>query len=203
MGSPKQQHKDRQGAEPAPQLCGGQGPQDTAWSTKGKGHQEQGHKGGGVYGKRGRMENEKRSWGWGWDPGQREGPKRRIEIKKGEQQRTREEEEEEKGKEREQARMEGRPRDGQTREGPAGTNGGGSSNPKLPPWPLHGPRPAQALPAPRGGHLSVSALSSVLSGGARGSRLVGPCGSVFPSSWGVSTPVGRGGTELVGKPLIR
>lgn len=74
---------------------------------------------------------------------------------------------------------------------------------------LPGPSTLPFLPRPsqhRSRHLSVSPLSSVLSGGTRGSELVGPCWGVSPGSCGVSTPMDRGvwvrGRELAGRPLM-
>lgn len=63
--SPKQQHKDRQGAEPAPQLGGGQGPpgmEHRGGGAEGRGtrRQEQGTGGGG---KEEKEDEEMKGWG--------------------------------------------------------------------------------------------------------------------------------------------
>lgn len=92
-------------------------------------------------------------------------------------------------KEKEEGRERGR------KEGGAGQSGDGSGtagakSSKIPK--THSPTPP---PAPLPGHLSVSAPSSVLSGGTWGSRLAGPCGGRSPSSSGVSTPAGVVGEQ--------
>lgn len=95
--------------------------------------------------------------------------------------------------------MEGRPRGRQTRGQQAQT---AAAIPGTHPGPTMLPLPCPGPPSTTGGHLSVSAFSSVLSGAARGSRLVGPCGSVSPSSWGVSPPVGRGENSWLARSTL-
>lgn len=80
--------------------------------------------------------------------------------------------------------------------GTAGANGSATPGTRLPS--LISPFLHPAPPTPGSGHLSVSAPSSVLSGGARGSRLAGPCGGGSPSSGAASRPAGRRGESKAG-----
>lgn len=65
--------------------------------------------------------------------------------------------------------------------------------------PPHPPAPIPAL-STLPGYLSVSGPSSVLSRGAGGSRLAGPCGGGSPSS-GEASPVAGGEQGWLGGPL--
>lgn len=81
--------------------------------------------------------------------------------------------------------------------GTAGANGSKTPTPIFPALTA-----ALSAPSPPPGYLSVSGPSSVLSRGAGGSRLAGPCRGGSPSSGEASTPVGAQGEQgWLGGPL--